>query len=303
MKLGIFKSFQQVIATLKFIVTHPLNKGRSFEAIRDWLFWQVGSRLVPGPVTVSFVDNSKLLIRPGMTGATGNIYTGLCEFEPMSFLLHFLRPNDLFIDVGANVGSYSILAAMRGARCLAFEPVLSACKILSESALLNDFGNIIKICNLALGNEKKRVEFTSFLDTTNHVICDAEKQTGAIEIEMDTLDNVVRGLGPSLIKIDVEGYEGNVIKGAHQVMSEDSLLALIIELNGLGSRYGFSDDFLHQQILGYGFKPYKYLPFSRQMIPLDSKDSSSTSIYVRHHDAVMDRITSAPSFRVKNKTL
>jgi hypothetical protein len=56
----------------------------------------------------------------GMTGATGNLYVGLHEFEEMAFLLHFLRPGDLFADVGANVGSYTILAAVaveRGTHC------------------------------------------------------------------------------------------------------------------------------------------------------------------------------------------
>lgn len=45
-----------------------------------------------------------------MTGATGNIYVGLHEFEDMAFLLHVLRRTDLFVDVGANIGSYTILA-------------------------------------------------------------------------------------------------------------------------------------------------------------------------------------------------
>ena len=46
-----------------------------------------------------------------MTGATGNIYCGLHEFIELTFLLHLLRPNDLSLNIGANVGSYIILAA------------------------------------------------------------------------------------------------------------------------------------------------------------------------------------------------
>jgi len=42
--------------------------------------------------------------RPGETGVTGNIYTGLHEFSSMGYLLHVLREGDLFVDVGANVG-------------------------------------------------------------------------------------------------------------------------------------------------------------------------------------------------------
>jgi hypothetical protein len=43
---------------------------------------------------------------------SGNIYAGLHEFGDMAFVLHFLRAGDLFADVGANIGSYTVLASM-----------------------------------------------------------------------------------------------------------------------------------------------------------------------------------------------
>ncbi len=59
-----------------------------------------------------------------MTGATGNIYAGLHEFDDMAFFLHLLRPEDMFADVGSNIGSYTILASgVVGAKSVAFEPV------------------------------------------------------------------------------------------------------------------------------------------------------------------------------------
>ncbi len=53
--------------------------------------WQVGSRLVPGAVLVPFVNQTSLLISPGMTGATHAVYTGLSDFADCSLLLHLLR--------------------------------------------------------------------------------------------------------------------------------------------------------------------------------------------------------------------
>ena len=103
--------------TLKFITSHPLNRGRKLMSLLQFAKWQVGSRIVPGAVVFDWVNGSKFLVKPGETGLTGNIYTGLHEFADMAFLLHVLREDDLFIDVGANVGSYSILAcAAIGAR-------------------------------------------------------------------------------------------------------------------------------------------------------------------------------------------
>ena len=65
-------------------------------------------------------------MRHGETGLTGNLYAGLHEFADMAFVMHALRPTDLFVDIGANAGSYTILAcAVAKARGCAFEPLPS----------------------------------------------------------------------------------------------------------------------------------------------------------------------------------
>jgi hypothetical protein len=84
--------------------------------------WQIESRICDD-VTVDWIGGRRLAARRGMTGLTGNIYAGLHEFADMAFLLHFLRPSDVFADVGANVGSYTILASgVIGCPTVAFEP-------------------------------------------------------------------------------------------------------------------------------------------------------------------------------------
>ena len=62
-----------------------------------------------------------------MTGATGNIYAGLHEFVDMAFCLHLLRSGDLFVDVGANIGSYTVLASkVAGANSVTLELILKS---------------------------------------------------------------------------------------------------------------------------------------------------------------------------------
>jgi hypothetical protein len=91
--------------TFEIIFKHPLTKNQRVAAYMRWLRWQVGSRITPGSTVVDFAGGTRLLAKPGMTGATGNIYCGLHECHDMGFLLHFLRKDDLFLDVGANIGS------------------------------------------------------------------------------------------------------------------------------------------------------------------------------------------------------
>jgi hypothetical protein len=95
---------------LAAIARHPLNRGKALAALLRWSRWQIDSCLVPGPVLVPFFNSYSLFAQAGMTGITQNIYVGRAEFREMAFLLHVLRPDDLFVDVGANIGAYTILA-------------------------------------------------------------------------------------------------------------------------------------------------------------------------------------------------
>ncbi|MBL0024760.1 MAG: hypothetical protein IPO98_06950 [Saprospiraceae bacterium] len=72
-----------MIQTLKFIYLHPFNEGRRFKAILDFLIWQIKSRIWNKYYLYQFTESSKLMVKSGMTGATGNIYTGLHEFADM----------------------------------------------------------------------------------------------------------------------------------------------------------------------------------------------------------------------------
>ena len=80
-----------ILNTLSFLLNHPLSQGRKLATLRRFAAWQIGARLVPGPVACPFANGSSLLVRPGMTGATGNLYVGLHEFADMAFVLHVLR--------------------------------------------------------------------------------------------------------------------------------------------------------------------------------------------------------------------
>lgn len=291
----------RIIPTLKFIIKHPLNRSCKIVAIKRFLAWQIGSRLVPGAVAVSFVGSSKLLVKPGMTGATGNIYTGLHEFETMAFLLHVLRPQELFVDVGANVGSYTVLAgAVVGARCISFEPLPQTFQHLLNNICLNDIKDIVQAHNLGIGREDGILRFTSGLDTVNHVANKVEIVSGnTLEVRVVSLDNVIGDMQPKLIKIDVEGFEANVIAGADRTLSNDMLDAVIMELNGSGDRYGVDEAAIHKKMLDYGFKAFTYSPFDRTLNSLEGKNvQADNTLYIRNSGRVKERLLQAPKFHV-----
>ena len=224
--------------TLGFIVRHPLSEGRVLQNLGRFVRWQIGARLVPGPVAFDFVNSTKLLARPGLVGATGNLYVGLHEFEDMAFALHFLRPDDLFVDVGANIGSYVVLASGAvGARCVAFEPSAVAFQWLEQNIRLNGISELVDARQQALGAKPGTTLLTQGLDAVNHIVVQerATPRLPAAEVVLTTLDTALEDQAPAMLKIDVEGFEFAVVDGGKRVLSHPDLRCLLIELTGHGS--------------------------------------------------------------------
>lgn len=287
--------------TYRFIASHPLTRHRKSAAISRWLRWQVGSRLLHQAV-VPFVGDLRMVVRNGMTGATGNIYCGLHEFEDMGFVLHFLRPGDLFVDVGANIGSYSLLAAATGARVVSFEPVPATFEALRDNINinLNRIGSQVDARNQAVGASVGKLTMIADQDTMNKAVGASYYRGQTIEVPQTTLDDALKQSGaPKLIKIDVEGFETEVLRGAQAIMADEQVQAVVMELNGSGSQYGFDENQVHQQMLAFGFRSCGYDPLKRQITDFDAERSDrSNTLYLRNWEAAQAEITNASTYRV-----
>ena len=294
-----------IFRTLKFIVRHPLNRGRFWSALATYLRWQIGSRLLPGSVAVPFINDTRLLVKSGMKGATQNIYCGLQEFEDMALILHTLRPGDVFVDAGANVGSYTILAAGAcGAHVTAIEPVPSTFAHLLDNIHLNNVLSLVTALNCGLSAVPATLHFSRDLDTVNHVLSAEESMlSSGISVPVDTMDSALKGQGPTIIKIDVEGYESEVLKGAGVSLASDKLLAVVMELNESGNRYGFDEAKLHMDMLELGFIACAYDPWNRLLTPLKTKNAVGNTLYVKDIDSLAVRVASAPYRTVNGNRL
>jgi FkbM family methyltransferase len=300
------------LRSLSFIARHPLNRAAPVRALWRFMAWQIATRLNGRPVVVPFVAHTRLVVARGMRGATGNVYCGLHEFEDMGFVLHALRAGDLFVDVGANVGSYTVLAAgASGAQVLAFEPAPRAYAALCDNVRLNNLAPLVEPRCEAVGDRPGRLPLTVDLDTVNHVVAGGAGEAGgtggadgtSIEVPIVTLDEALGAREPSLIKIDVEGYETSVIDGAQRTLRSPRLLAVLMELNGSGARYGFDEDALHQRMLRYGFTPTRYDPLTRFLRPAEAARVGDNLLYIRDRVALEVRIREAPRREVHGRSI
>ena len=276
-------------------LNHPLVRDKKLQAIFRFVKWQIKSRIFQREFVHGWVSGAKFYVRNGETGLTQNIYVGLHEFNDMCFLLHLLRKNDTFIDVGANSGSYSILAgSIIGARTLALEPIPSTYIRLVANFELNGIESPSQAINVGLGAVSGSAYMTSQFDTTNQIILD-DNSSHSIKVEIKTLDEVASHKNPTLIKIDVEGWESEVLRGGFETLRNPSLLAIILELNDSGKRYGYLDSEILRGLEELGFQPISYDPFGRALKQLTGKNPlGGNTIFIRNELEIVERIENSP---------
>lgn len=165
------------------------------------------------------------------------------EPETLEWIRKF-SPTDVFYDIGANVGTYTIYAARRCGRVYAFEPESANYAALNRNIRLNAVGDRVRAFPVAIA-ESMRIDslrlhstapgaalhvFGRDTDFKSDRFSPAFEQ-GAIAVTLDTL---VLELGlppPTWIKIDVDGLEAEVLQGAPQTLALRSLRGLLLEIN------------------------------------------------------------------------
>jgi FkbM family methyltransferase len=285
----------KVLTTIRSVANHPLNRNAKWAGAIRFCMANAAVRFLARDVRIKFPNGTRLMISPRMKGAAHFINPGLCEFDEMGFVLHFLQPPDVFIDVGANVGAYTVLASgVKGARTIAFEPNPSTYSYLERNILENGLTERACAINAALGDSPGDILLTDKLGTENYVIRGDEK-LATVRVRVDTLDRALGDHRPTMIKVDVEGFETKVFAGANAALHCETLLAMIVERSGIGSRYGFDEAPLHKSIQGAGFTPCRYSPLERALRRVDP-EATGNIIYVRDFPATQTRLREARPF-------
>ena len=299
--------FINIRRIFKFIRRHPLNTGRGLSSFVPFLRWQLFSRLIGLNVIFPWVDDARLIVGKGVTTATGNIYVGLMEFEEMGFVLHYLRPNEIFFDIGANIGTYTILSSkVVGCKSVAIEPGRTAFERLLDNLRINRIDYLVTPICAAVGSRQGNIGFSTGMDSKNFVQLRPRNKCSDRTVPISTLDDIVNeeGLSPHVIKMDVEGFESEVISGAHNTIASPGLNAVLMELRGHGSRYGFNETEVHCFMRANGFQACEYNPLTRRLSKRRSHlQTLGDMLYIRDLSLARERVDSSKKYRVHNRLL
>ncbi len=140
--------------------------------------------------------------------------------EDEQFISVYLRPGEVFVDVGANIGALTLVAAKRvgdTGRVFAFEPHPRIYSFLMGNVTLNRRRNV-QLFNVALGDKRGELKLSNYRSDDQNEIT----ESGEIVIPVDTLDSILPNTLSeiALMKIDVEGYEKFVLEGATETMAK-----------------------------------------------------------------------------------
>jgi FkbM family methyltransferase len=231
---------QAFLRTVSGVLRHPSGVGaRRIAVFCRFVAWQLNKRTIRVPVVVRrFQRRVRVRAYPDSAAASGVIYFDYPDWLEMKLLEKLLRPGDAFADVGANIGVYSLLAYGRVGRAgtiAAFEPSALAAARLEENFGLNGM-DTSHVYVSAVGDHEGRVAFVAD-DCTGAVLENASSHV-ARDVPLVSLDSVLFGIAPfwAAIKIDVEGYELSVVRGAPKLL-ERGVGLVVIETNALASRH------------------------------------------------------------------
>lgn len=152
------------------------------------------------------------------------VYGNPPDYIEMMMWRDILKPGDLFLDVGANIGSYAIWAAECGANVIAFEPAEDTFALLAENISLNQYP--VRAIRAAAGSEGGFAAFTKGQDCINQLDPD-----GTVQIKVVTLDSVIGDRVVAGMKVDVEGFEIDVLLGCSRALAEKRVKVIQLEWN------------------------------------------------------------------------
>ena len=194
------------------------------------------------------VDDGLKIIGHQDSYISRRLFEGNFERAEIRFIKRFLRPDESFVDVGANIGYHSLIAANQlkdgQGKVYAFEPTPLTYKWLRDNIAINGFENVVPQAK-ALSNEAGKFLFNQY-----HGGKDAYNSFGnvmkrspqsQVEVETITLDQFISSIGTashhiSLVKIDVEGWEYPVFKGGLEYLSQQNAPVLMVEFTDDNAR-------------------------------------------------------------------
>ena len=248
-------------AVIRYVWRHPANSGRRGRAPAARRPLPGAGRLLRRRAIARLGERSRLWVDLHRTGASMVLYANPPDLPEMLVWRRVLRDGGLFVDVGANVGTYTLWAAELGAEVIAFEPAADTFGLLRENIALN--GYQVTAVQAAAGDHCGIARFTAGRDVGNSLDPD-----GPVETELVTVDSLIGDRHVTGMKVDVEGFEIDVLRGCARALAGRRIGLIQLEWNEMSTvALGADRRPVAELLAGYGYRFYRPDPAGR-LIPV-----------------------------------
>ena len=183
-------------------------------------------------------------------------FTGEYELGASRLMRSVLSDRWTFIDVGANVGKYMVMAAPLAGEVICVEPNPVSRWFLSSNVAINGFRNV-KIHPFALGEQDGDVLLSQMGDDIGGASIVTNREQGfKVPVPVRRGDSVLQGEGPVYLKIDVEGYEEQVLRGFTRLLAGRQCIVQVEITDKWLQQAGGSADRLFSLMSDHGFTPF-----------------------------------------------
>lgn len=253
-------SLYSLLGSLLDIVNHPLNQKSKIKTLLRLLWWKVNQLTFQLPALVELVPGRKIICYPDSSSGGLIIYKRLFDYEEMTYLLEHLKKESIFIDIGANIGDYSLIASsiITKRTIHTFEPFQSVLMRLKENIVLNNIDNIA--VHEEVVSDKDGYEYFDFESESevNHITYTKTKASSRLKcIKLDTFAKSEKLEFIDFLKIDVEGAEMKVLKGARHLLKEQKIKTMLLELNKNNQVFGTNNLEIINYLRRLGYKMYQ----------------------------------------------
>lgn len=220
--------------------------------------WQLHRARDPSVEAVITIDTrTKLVVRPANLSAVWMLYSGLHEYHELQFCLRYLRKGDHFLDVGANVGVYTALIGSRlpAVKLTAIEPFPPALEMLYRNCAVNDISPDVRPIAVSAATGDATLTITA-RDVHNRLAHGPASPAKGLRVPVMSLDDIIGDDPVRLIKIDVEGGEHDVLRGARHLLSRADPPVLLFELAGHEATYGSTPEDIVALLTSHGYRTY-----------------------------------------------
>jgi FkbM family methyltransferase len=184
------------------------------------------------------------------------------------YLLRELRPADVFVDVGANIGYFVTLCAPLVSRVVAFEPVTANCRYCASNIALNQLTNV-ELHQMGLWHEEATLPLRGDLQGVNAAIAPSQDVAGPEFVRLAPLDGLLASNEITLsrldvLKMDIEGAEVSALSGMRATI-ERFRPRIVMELNPpMLATFGKVIDDVWQWLRAFDYQVHAFAPWQEQ---------------------------------------